>query len=105
MIGALRHRIKFLAPLRTPDNGGGASLAWVPGALVWASVERLTSTRDFAGDRSNRLKRIAATIRRRADIVLGQRLRFDAVDYEIVSVEDADDRGRRLTLVCEEVSS
>jgi len=62
------------------------------------------STQDFAGDRSNRLKRIAATIRYRTDVILGQQLRFDNDNYEVVSVED-DEIGRRLTLVCEEAPS
>lgn len=102
MIGALRNKVEMLTPTRVDDDAGGAAIVWLPGPELWARIERLTSTQDFTGDRSNRLKRIAATMRYRTDVVLGQRLRFDNVDYEVVSIED-EDPGRRLTLVCEEV--
>lgn len=105
MIGALRHRVELLTPSRIDDDAGGAAIVWLPGPEIWAAVERLTSTRDFAGDRENRLQRIAATVRFRTDIVLGQRLVFENDQYEVVSIENDDERGRRLTLVCEEVKS
>lgn len=105
MIGTLRHKIELLTPSRDADEGGGAAISWLPGPELWARVERLTSTRDIAGDRNARLKRIAVTIRFRTDIALGQRLTFDNSDYDVVSIESDDDRDRRLTLVCEEVVS
>lgn len=105
MIGALRHKIVLLDVSRTDDEAGGASLFWAPGAEVWAAVERLASTRDFAGDRENRLKRIAVTIRYSAAMSLGQRLTFEGVTYETVSIESDDGRDKRLTLICEEVLS
>ena len=105
MIGALRHKIEMLTPSRIDDEAGGASVVWLPGPELWARVERLTSTRDFTGDRSNRLKRISAEIRFRNDIMLGQQLTFDNDNYEVVSIESEDDRTRRLTLICEEVLS
>ncbi len=103
MTGSLRHKIELLSAERTADEAGGASLAWSAGAELWARVERLTSTRDFSGDRDNRLKRIAATVRWRSGVALGGRLRFDGADYEIVSIESDDGREKHLTLVCEEV--
>ncbi len=105
MIGELRHKIEWLNPARTNDEAGGAAIAWTSGGELWAGVERLTSTRDFAGDRENRLKRIAVTIRYSAEISLGGRLRFAGDDFEIVSIESEDGRDKRLTLICEEVLS
>ncbi len=105
MIGALRHKIELLTLSRVDDDGGGAAIVWLPGPELWARVERLTSTRDITGDRTHRLKRIAATIRYRTDIVLGQQLRFEGVAYEVVSIESEDGRDRRLTLICEEALS
>ncbi|MEX6632154.1 phage head closure protein [Hyphococcus lacteus] len=101
MIGGLGKKIEFLTPSRVDDEAGGASLSWLPGPEMWARVERLTSTRDVAGDRNNRLRRIAASLRYRADILLGQRIIFEDSPYEVVSIESEDDR--RLTLICEEV--
>ncbi|WP_375203643.1 head-tail adaptor protein [Hyphococcus sp.] len=105
MIGALRHKVILLDVSRTDDEAGGASLSWAPGPEVWASVERLSSTRDFTGDRENRLKRIAVMIRYSADVALGQRLTFEGETFETVSIESDDGRDRRLTLICEEVLS
>ena len=105
MIGALRNRIELLTFTRFDDDAGGGSVVWLPGPEIWAEVTRLTSTRDIAGDRTRRLKRIAAAIRYRADIALGQRVKFDNDDYEVVSIENDDARGRRLTLICEEAPS
>lgn len=102
MSGELNYKIGLLAPSRLDDAGGGASIVWTPGPEVWAQVERLSSTRDFVGDRTNRLKRIAVTLRNRTDITLGHQLSFDNDHYEIVSLEDGDDKNR-MTLVCEEV--
>ena len=104
MIGALKHRLELLIPERTEDGGGGASLDWRAGPVLWAQVQRLTSTRDYAGERVNRLRRIAATIRHRRDIALGWRVRFEDAVYEIASMED-EGEGRRLTLICEEALS
>lgn len=105
MIGALRHKVALLTASRVDDEAGGASLAWSDGPDLWARVERLSSTRDFAGDRENRLKRIAVTIRFRSDIALGQRLRFENEVFETVSIETDDAGEKHLTLVCEEVLS
>ncbi len=102
MIGDLRHKIELQTPSRTEDEAGGASIDWISGGELWAAVERLTSTRDFAGDRDNRLKRIAVTVRAGA-FDLGGRLVFSGETYEIVSIESDDARDKRLTLICEEV--
>ncbi|MEO0983273.1 MAG: head-tail adaptor protein [Pseudomonadota bacterium] len=102
MIGALRNRIELLTLSRADDGAGGAALDWLPGPEIWADVRALTSTRDIAGDRRRRLKRISAVIRQRADILLGQQLRFDNANYEVVSIESDEARRDRLTLICEE---
>lgn len=104
MIGALRHKVTLLTPQRAADQGGGGAVSWLAGPGLWAGIERLTATRDFSGDRANRLRRIAAVVRFRSDVELGARLRFDGADYEIVSIED-EGENKRMTLVCEEVLS
>jgi len=105
MIGLFRKRIDILSQTRIDDGAGGASLSWAPIEAAWAGVERLASTRDFAGDRRTQVRRIAATIRWRASAMPGRRIRLEARDYEIMSVESLDDKERRVVLVCEEVLS
>lgn len=99
----MRHLIDILSPSRTPDEAGGAAVSWALVETVWARVERLAGSRDFAGDRTNRLRRIAATIRFRSDVGLGQRIDDQGVRYEIVSIEAPDGPDRYLVLVAEEV--
>jgi len=105
MIGAFRHKVILLTEVLVADAGGGASSIWSESGRIWAQIERLASTQDFLGERRRRLKRIAATIRNRADIATGARLMVDGDRFEITSIEDGDDRGRRLVLICEEVAS
>ncbi|MEL6362392.1 MAG: phage head closure protein [Pseudomonadota bacterium] len=105
MIGRLRHQITFLARIRTADPGGGFAVTWEATATVWANVERLASASSASGagsPRERRLKRIGATIRARSGLSLGSRIRYRGTDYEITSVEDADERGLKLLLVGEE---
>lgn len=105
MIGLMNRRAELLAPGRVPDEAGGAVLGFTHKEYAWAQIERLASTQDLSGDRGKRLRRIAATLRYRPDVRLGERLRLDGVDYEIVSIESADGRDKRLVLVCEEVAA
>lgn len=105
MIGAMRHRIEILGSSRMLDEIGGAGGTWTIIETMWAGLRHLTSTRDLSGGGDRRLRRIAATVRFRPWIALGQRIRFDGADFDIVSIETEDARERALTLVCEEVAS
>jgi len=105
VIGVLRNRIELLTFTRFDDDAGGGAVVWLPGPEIWAQVTRLTATRDVAGDRTRRLKRIAAIIRQRSDIALGQQVKFDGDNFEVVSIESDDSRARRITLICEEAPS
>jgi head-tail adaptor len=102
VIGLLRCRIEILAPARLADGAGGAGLSWSVVETMWAGLRRLSAARDLAGEADRRLGRIAATVRFRPWIREGLRVRFEAADYEIVSVESDGGRERALILVCEE---
>lgn len=105
MIAGLRFQIVLLARTATADEAGGASVAYAPAATVFAAVEQLSTIAARTGDRTRRLRRISAMVRSRSDFALGGRLRHQDADYEIVSIEPDDDRGRRVFLICEEVLS
>ncbi len=104
MIGALRHKLERLTLIRDPDMGGGAGESWQANGEIWASVDVLSPIRDITNDRRVFLKRIAASIRHFPDVREGDRVRFDQIDYEIVSIESDTDRQRRMVLICEEVA-
>ena len=102
MRGRDRHRLAALTPAFTTDGGGGRSASWTEGEAFWAQVERLSSVPDFFAGGRARLRRIAVTTRAREDLSLGGRLNFYGAPYEVVSLEDADERGERRTYICEE---
>ena len=100
-IGSLRDRLTLEQPVRTPDGGGGASLAWQPVADLWAHV------RPISGDERLRHDQLACRlthtvwIRHRPGVVPAMRLRQGARIYEIVAVLDTSDR-THLKCLCEE---
>ncbi|MCB2114438.1 MAG: head-tail adaptor protein [Parvularculaceae bacterium] len=104
MIGVLRYQIELLTRSRAPDSGGGASVAYAPGARIWAAVDRLGSVNAPAGERMRRLRRVRALVRNRADVAPGARFRFDGADYEVVAIESDDEKGRRVFLIGEEIA-
>lgn len=103
MIAGFRFQIELLARGEAPDGAGGAAVSWRSAASIWAAVEHLSAVGAVIGDRGRRIRRIKALVRSRSDFVIGARVRFEAVDYEIASIESDDERGRRVFLICEEV--
>ena len=104
MIGGFRYQIDLLARSEAPDDAGGVAASYAPAASVWAAVDILPAVPAPAGARTMRLKRIKALVRSRADFVIGARVRFQGDDYEIVSIESDDARGRRVFLIGEETA-
>lgn len=103
MIAGFRFQIELLAPSVAPDEAGGAAISHAPAATIWAAVEHLSAIGAVIGDRGRRIRRIKALVRSRADLGIGARIRYESVDYEIVSIEQDDERGRRVFLIGEEV--
>ncbi|MCB2099062.1 MAG: head-tail adaptor protein [Parvularculaceae bacterium] len=104
MIGALRYRIELLAREETPDEAGGAAVVFAPATEIWAAVELLASVSSLAGERTRRLRRIRALVRARPDAAIGARIRHGGVDYDVVSIETDDEKGRRVFLIGEEAA-
>ncbi len=103
MIGGFRYQIELLARNETPDEAGGASVSHISAATIWAAVDQLSAIGAVIGDRGRRIRRIKALVRSRGDFKIGARIRYEAVDYEIASIESDDERGRRVFLICEEI--
>jgi SPP1 family predicted phage head-tail adaptor len=96
-IGTLNERLTLEEPIRTPDGGGGAILAWQTVAELWAHV------RPISGEERLRHDQLAARLthevwlRWRAGVTPAMRFRQDARIYEIVAVLEAR---RRVYLQC-----
>ncbi|MEM1396140.1 MAG: phage head closure protein [Pseudomonadota bacterium] len=103
MIGSLRNQITLLAKVEAEDSTGGRTVSWSPDADLWTRIEFLSSVSAVTGDRGVRLRRLSATIRRRASVTPGDRFRFDGTDYEVTSIEQADDSRHKIVLIGEEV--
>jgi SPP1 family predicted phage head-tail adaptor len=100
-IAALRDWLVLEQPVRMPDGGGGAAIAWQTVAELWAHVRPITGDERLAHDQvAGRLTHRVA-IRYRAGVLPAMRLRQGARVYEIVAVIETAPR-RRLECLCEE---
>jgi len=105
MSGVFRYELDLLTEANAPDGAGGFVRSFQPQTTIWAGVEYLASVNSVSGDARVRLKRIRALVRARSGLAIGARVRFQGADFEIVSIESDDERGRRLFLICEEALS
>ena len=89
-VGALRRRLLLEAPVEIPDGAGGQLRSFETIAAVWAQVEWLSGNERWRGERPEQAASHRVTLRWRADVDAGQRLR--------------DGARRRLVCLVEEVS-
>lgn len=98
MIGALRHRVTIEAPSATEDAGGGRAITWVTFAAVWAEIEQSGGRQLVRAGELEPQTDYRITIRHVAGVVAGMRVNWNGKLIEIVSVADAEGRGRTLRL-------
>lgn len=99
-------RLTLESPVRTPDGGGGVTLAWVEAGHIWGAVEPRRVTERASGDRLASRISHRITIRRepgadrrpRAD----QRLRMGDRIFRVLGAADGDPQAATLTLWVEE---
>jgi len=102
-VGAMRRRLILEAPVATPDGIGGATLIFQTVAAVWARVEWLSGTERFRLGRPEQSASYRITLRWRAGIDAGQRLRDATRLFDIRAVDDPDGSRRRLVCLAEEI--
>lgn len=100
--GALRHRLVLEEAVRTPDGGGGVTVAWSPVAMLWAGIESGSGSEGYAADglRGEASHRI--TVRRRGGIMPAMRFRLGIRIFSILAILGRDDGSGFLTILAVE---
>jgi SPP1 family predicted phage head-tail adaptor len=101
-IGALRHRLVIEQPLDIDDGAGGATRSYAALATVFAAIETLDAQPALMDNRPGARRSLRILVRWRADLDCAHRLRLGPRLFFIRAIADADDRRRRLALLCEE---
>ena len=103
MIGPLRERVTLMEPRRTPDGGGGASVAYEPGPVVWAASEdRATGLSRLTG-RYARLVRRRYVMRASTQLSFQTRLAHDGRTFRVTGIQRREGRKPYLLVSAEEV--
>lgn len=102
-VGALRRRLVLEAPVATPDGLGGATLDFETVAALWGQVEWLSGGEQWRLGRPEQVATHRITLRWRAGVDAGQRLRDGERIFDIRAVADPEDGRRRLICLVEEV--
>lgn len=101
-IGAMRRRFALEALVRTPDGSGGAFETWTEIADLWGALEEGPGDERYASGRIEGRLTHNVLIRARADIAPGHRLRYGLRIFDIRAVMIADERHRRMRILCTE---
>ncbi|NWG72920.1 MAG: phage head closure protein [Parvularculaceae bacterium] len=102
MIAELGELLTLEEPIRTPDAGGGAVIAWSPVDTVWAAIRPRSGSETAIGDR--RVARVTHEIWLRARAPVTPAMRFVLGDrlFAIEAVLQAGARRQWLKCLCRE---
>ena len=102
-VGAMRRRLLLERPVGVPDGSGGETRSHELVAAVWARVEWLSGEERWRAGRPEQALSHRISLRWRAGVDAGQRLRDATQIFEICAVADPDGGRRRLVCLAEEV--
>lgn len=94
--GSLRHEVAVEAATLIPDGAGGHSQNWAEIATLFARIEPVGAQVRYGADQTLETITHRITLRFRADITSGMRLRKSSRSFEILTVHDPDETGRYL---------
>jgi SPP1 family predicted phage head-tail adaptor len=100
--GRLRLRLVLERATPSADGAGGATLVWNEIATVAADVTPVSADERSVGEGLGDLTLQRIVIRKRADILAGDRFRLGARLFRIRSITDPAEDGRYLVCICEE---
>lgn len=94
--GILRTELVLEQASLAPDGQGGHAESWTEIATLFGRVEPVAATSRFGADQTLEEVTHRVSLRARADIASGMRLRKGARLFDIVTVHDPDESGRYL---------
>lgn len=100
--GELRKRITIEQPSRVADGAGELVPGWTLYGVVWAAVEPLSGSEKIQAQQVNANVNIRVTIRYLAGVIPAMRARFGTRTFQIVSVQNIEERNREMDLLCVE---
>jgi SPP1 family predicted phage head-tail adaptor len=102
-VGALRRRLLLEAAVTTPDGLGGTTQVYETVAAVWAQLEWIAGGERWRLGRPEQVATHRVTLRWRAGVDAGQRLRDGDRLFDIRAVADPDGGRRRLVCLVQEI--
>lgn len=100
--GAMRHRITFQRPLKTPDGYKGHTVKWQDMVTVWASVNPLSGREYFYSHQIKAEVTHRVKIRYREGITEKMRIKHLDRVLAIESILDLQERHETLEILCRE---
>lgn len=100
--GGFRHECALQRQVHMPDGAGGSTVSWAEVATLFARIEPLRAASRFGADQAIETVTHRATIRHRAGVASGMRLRRLGRVFEIVTVHDPDETRRYLVCTLKE---
>lgn len=102
--GKLRHPVDLMTLTQTPDGAGGQTEVYVLLASVWASIERATETEKLNAGMQQNVITHNIRIRFCAGLSVSDQVRFGTREFEIMSLEDVEERQYMQQMQCLERS-
>lgn len=102
--GRLTARLLLEEPQAAEDGQGGAEITFAEVARVWALIEPKTFAEEMKGPGLVSEVTHHVTLRARADVRPGQRLRKGERVFAILALRDLDETGRFVLALCREVT-
>jgi head-tail adaptor len=104
---AFSRRLVLEARETQPDGAGGFAVGWVPLGTLWADVSARSGREDFVGGQARPRARYRILVRAAPDGAVSrpraeQRFRDGERVFDILTVAEADGRGRYLDILAEE---
>ena len=105
MVGRARHRVLVRKKTRVSDAGGGASTDWTTLFEIWADINPISAYHRLVAEQVKSGVTHRVRTRSRAGILPSMSILFGTRTLIIRGIVNEGERGKWLTLDCEEVQT